>query len=239
MRGTVEKLQRALETLKLGLVTIKRDGDAWVVIALGYFAKHKRLEDALRSVLRQAAKGGKPDPDPRQLSLTDRDNGSKVVSLSLPSFRNDWTIESAQDYLEALADDGVECPCCGQNVKLYRRKLYTTIARQLIMLWHARNNDADGWVHASQLNIVRSGGGDLAKARYWGLVEAADKRTREENSSGLWRITDRGIDFVERRWRARKYVLLYNGRVVGFDGEKITIVDALGDAFSYQELMRG
>jgi hypothetical protein len=203
-----------------------------------YSSKAKRLEDSVRGALRNAAAGGKERGDPRQLALGDTTTASPLT-LSLPPHRKAWTVGEAQDYCEAIAEEGAACPCCGQNVKLYRRKLYSTPARQLIMLYHARDNDCDGWLHIGELNAIISGGGDLAKLRHWRLVEAADERTPVENSAGLWRITDDGVAFVEMRRRVHKYVLLFDGRVIGFAGDEITIRDALGTAFDYAELLQG
>jgi hypothetical protein len=41
-------------------------------------------------------------------------------------------LDDAKAELEAKLDEGVECPCCGQLAKRYERKLYSTMARQLI-----------------------------------------------------------------------------------------------------------
>lgn len=241
-KGTVTVLQRALEALGLDALTAVREIDGYVVSVSKarerYSTKATRLEDSIRAALRKAAAGGKERGDPRQLSLGDATTASPL-SLSLPPHCCDWTVGDAQGYVESLAEEGAACPCCGQNVKLYRRKLYSTLARQLIMLYHARGNDADGWLHIGEINVFISGGGDLAKVRYWGLVEAADERTPVENSAGMWRITDRGVAFVECRLRVHKYVLLFDGRVIGFAGEEITIREALGSSFDYAELIRG
>jgi hypothetical protein len=241
-RGTVTALQRALDALGLDTLSTLREIDGWItsVGSAGerYSSKAKRLEDSVRAALRNAAAGGKQRGDPAQLSLADTTTAAPLT-LSLPPHRREWSIAEAQGYCESLADDGAACPCCGQNVKLYRRKLYATPARQLIILWQQRDNDAEGWTHIGKLNEIVSGGGDAAKLRYWGLVEAADERSRLENSSGMWRITERGEAFVCDRLRVRKYVLLFDGRVIGFDGDEIGVRDALGTAFDYAELLEG
>ena len=132
---------------------------------------------------------------------------------------------------------GTRCPCCGQMVKLYRRKMYAAVIRDLIGLYHRRH---DHFHHVSTFCYnKKSGGGDFAKLRYWGLIE---EKTEPGNpfkrKSGYWKITEIGIAFVENRAFCPQYVLVYNQRARYFEGENIDIEQALGEQFNYQELMR-
>jgi hypothetical protein len=44
---------------------------------------------------------------------------------------------------------------------------------------------------------------------------------------------------VKDRYRVQKYALVYDGRVLGFEGPEIGIIDALKTRFRYDELMLG
>jgi len=130
------------------------------------------------------------------------------------------------------------CPCCAQTVKCYRRALHAGMARQLIKLYLRGGQEAQQWVHVRDLYVLGSSG-DYAKLRFWGLVEPMDQRTRGENASGYWRITPDGIAFVRERCGVPGHVLVYNNEKRGEDRQvMITIRDALGDAFSYPDLMK-
>lgn len=156
------------------------------------------------------------------------------------------TVAQAKDVLRAGCADGVNCPACGQHVKVYERTITSAMAYGLILL---RRHDAryrGAWVHLEDylkaLDIPSSIRGDMGKLRHWKLTEVCSG-TREDGSKriGLHRITHSGIEFVERRLSVQKYARLYNNRCLGFKkgGGEITIDDALGKKFSYREVMQG
>lgn len=140
-------------------------------------------------------------------------------------------------WLEERLDQGTECPACGQHVQRYRRKLDSGMARVLIQMYQ-RQKAPDRWVHIPSLGTP---GGDPIKNRHWGLIEKRDE-VRDDGSprAGWWRLTDLGIRFVEGQVRIAKYAYLYSGICTGLDdSEMISITDALGTRFNYDELMRG
>ena len=87
----------------------------------------------------------------------------------------------------------------------------------------------------------RPTGGDEAKTRYWGLLEAMPDAKREDGSTrtGWWRLTGRGADFVRGDLLVPKHARIYDGRLLGLDDTAgvIGIRDALGSRFDYDELM--
>lgn len=146
------------------------------------------------------------------------------------------TLEEAQEWLRDRVDDGETCPCCTQFAKVYRRKLTGSIARVLIRMWHENPGD---WVF---LPALRTRGQDEAIAKHWGLIEPFPDAKREDGSSrvGWWRLTGLGVSFVRNNVRLPKYARIYNGRLLGLDdAETVSIVDALGSQFNYDELMQG
>jgi len=78
---------------------------------------------------------------------------------------------------------------------------------------------------------------DWTLLKYWGLLEPCDGKMMDGSSNGFYYITKDGIDFVNSRAFLNKYVILFNKKFLGFDGDIINIEDALGDKFNYRELM--
>jgi hypothetical protein len=97
---------------------------------------------------------------------------------------------------------------------------------------------AQKWLPAS----VRASwhGGDWSKLRHWGLIESKpDERADGSTRVGFYRITDLGRQFVEREVKVPKYAYIYAQTFMGLDLPYITIDEALGTKFSYDELMTG
>jgi len=116
--------------------------------------------------------------------------------------------------------------------------MYGANCRALIALHHAVTEEKP-WHHIATFQAMNAGGGDFAKARYWGLVaEQPNEKDETKRTSGIWTITDKGRAFVLGRLKIQKYALIFDSRCHGFDGELIDIVEALGVNFNYQELMQ-
>ena len=157
------------------------------------------------------------------------------------------TLEEAKAWLRSHFKKGATCPCCGQFVKLYKRSLNSSMAVALLLIHkHYMRNPGDGFIHvpsylSSCVSTATVRGGDWAKLQYWGLIES-DKEKREDGSkrSGYWKITPSGTAFVLGDIRVAKYVYLYNSKPTGMQcHEDVSIYEALGKKFNYQELMRG
>ena len=160
-----------------------------------------------------------------------------MKNLKLPYDPKKTTVQVAEDWVMNNAAEGVECPCCGQTAKLYRRKLYSSMAYALILINGANvPEDCDGWLHVPNLlnghgTVAR--GGDFAKLVHWGLLEGSEK------ASGHYRITTKGRDFVQCRIVVPEAVFIYDGQCIGDDQDKmVTISEVLGKRFDYEELMK-
>jgi hypothetical protein len=151
------------------------------------------------------------------------------------------TLKEAKDWLRARLDKGERCPCCQQLAKMYERKLYSSLAAALIYFY--RNFDHSKFHHKSELlknkNLATTfGGGDFAKLSLWGLIEEKPKgATEDKRTSGYWKITQKGVDFVLRKSQLPSHVRIYDGRIFGFKGSHVSIVDCLKEKYSYEELM--
>jgi hypothetical protein len=102
-----------------------------------------------------------------------------------------------------------------------------------------------GWQHVPTLlseQIVgpTTRGGDWSKLIFWGFIEPKPvKREDGSDRAGWWRITDHGIAFVSGAIRVPAAVFLYNQVFYGFDSKTVSVQEALGKKFRYDELMAG
>lgn len=151
------------------------------------------------------------------------------------NFSPQASLAQVRNWLLSKADDGAECPVCKQYVKVYRRKITSSMAYALIEMYRAGGKD---WVHlASVLTGARA---DEAKLAYWGLIEEEKILRPDGGRAGYWRVTDLGELFLRGNLKLPKYARVYNKRVLGLDAtEQATIRDALGTKFDYSELMAG
>lgn len=155
------------------------------------------------------------------------------------AFTDGETLGAARRWLrEQARADGASCPCCGQFVKVYRRSLNAPIAVALIRAHRYRGGDP--W----HLPTLFGASGDIAKARYWGLIEPASDELREDGSprNGWWQITDTGGAWVQGMTGLWRYAFVFDGNLLQFDrsdpaGPTWRVQQALGKKFNYAELM--
>lgn len=154
------------------------------------------------------------------------------------------SLAEASRWVTDNAPAGAICPCCNQVAKVYRRKLNRAMAYSLICLYRLSGEaDEAGFIDVPRalakhnlVSVLRSR--EYQKLRYWGLVEAKGEKRDDGGKVGKYRITETGRLFVIGNLALPRHVLLYNGAVLEIDRtEKITIREALGDKFNYDELM--
>ena len=146
----------------------------------------------------------------------------------------DKTLAQAKAELRQGWEGGVSCPCCGQFVKKYARKLTTSMAVGLISLYRQSAKGAVA-VHIKKIEMLN--GGEFAQLRRWGLIREVKNEDTSKRTSGLWLITSKGIDFVEGNIQVPRYCDTYNGKTLGFSDEQTDIHQALGSKFNYREMM--
>lgn len=156
------------------------------------------------------------------------------------------SVDEAKHDLRRRLSDGEEMPCpvCGQFCKMYRRNLNSAMAMVLVyMERYFRHPGADHWLHIeNHLKGIKDAPpalrGDFPKLRHWGLIEMKDG-AREDSSKrvGYYRITAKGVDFVKGKIRVPKHIFMYDNEVLSFGTEDTDIREALGERFSFAELM--
>lgn len=166
--------------------------------------------------------------------------------------RWDSTLRELRDYIRERwrESDGVECPCCSQRVKLYRRTinrgqaemlvaLATETVRRRVQLEHYP------WIHVEH-EIIETGKGparcrDWPLLRFWGLIEpkAGDDAETRRNP-GMWRLTPAGLWAVEhpKRPLLAEFVEVYNNAKRGESPEKRSLAQALRRPFDFEEVRR-
>jgi len=154
------------------------------------------------------------------------------------------TLTEAKQYLHDNWIEGVECPCCGQNVKLYKRSIHPSMAYALIKFYGYSCKYGFGKYYFLQAAVGEKANmiADFSKLRHWGLVVHKNEM-REDGSrrNGYFMITTKEIDFVNKNLKVPKYVYLYNNIEVNNKdtGGLVGIEDCLGSKFNYSDLTVG
>ena len=159
------------------------------------------------------------------------------------------TLVEAKKWLRARFAQGATCPACNQFVKLYKRKFNKSMAYVLLLMEsHFMGDVVDEWLHVPSYiaemvsdNPRRAAAvrGDWAKLKFWGLIEEKpDVRADGSPRVGYWKLTPLGRQFARRQVKVPSHVYIYNGEALQRTVEEmITIDDALGTEFSYDEIM--
>jgi len=156
--------------------------------------------------------------------------------------------EDIREYVMAGRHEskGVICPSCDRLAKVYHYSLNSGQARCLVGMYYLTKkfNPEDGWIHitkafAQELNLNAN---TLAYTRlsFWGMLEPArENPDPTKNASGLWRLTDKGTQFVEGRITVPRSVIIYSNTLLGVSDDTTDIETAVDNKFNYQELMGG
>lgn len=151
--------------------------------------------------------------------------------------------QKKQKFFEELETRvGMECPCCEQHAQIYDRKINTGMVQALVQLYRLTLKGNE-WSHFDDITKGK-GKRDFTVLRFWGMIQAMPKGTKDRHgkakkSSGFWRITEGGVDFIFARCKAPRVAVIYNDSVREFSPEFTTISQAVGSPFDYLELMDG
>jgi len=142
-----------------------------------------------------------------------------LVSLCARCHENYHTPPSAallHDQIMAQANDkGAECPVCKRNVKFRKRNfnssmtMCATICLAISRLKHVVEND--GWFHLThefENRRLNANTIEYARLTVFGLIEKSE-------SSGFYRLTELGAEFVENRASIPSWVVMYNTQALG------------------------
>jgi hypothetical protein len=128
-------------------------------------------------------------------------------------------------------EPGVDCPCCGQLCKLYKRPLHWGPAWALVQyyLWN-RTHPGVPCPHVSW-QMTR----DHGFLKHWDL---AVPYVGDDLPHGHWCITDKGILFVENRsMRVPAAAWVFNDTCFGYIDRDVSLANALSKKFDLDELL--
>ncbi len=158
-----------------------------------------------------------------------------VVEGSPQIFTHSMTVRDAQQLLARESKHGATCPVCLRPAKIYRRKLNSGMARSVILMYAKAGH---GWLHVSSYPDISSR--EEGKLAHWGLVEESSRKRADGGRGGWWRVTEHGAAFARGEVKVRSHILTtYNKGFLGYSGDLISIEQALGEKFDYEELMNG
>jgi hypothetical protein len=146
-------------------------------------------------------------------------------------------LKAREKWRICIEGDGTHCPVCDRWGRIYGRNINRTMAYSLLWLLSA-SSDEENWVdvpNTAPRSIVRSN--QLPTLRWWGLVERLDSDDPTFKHSGMWKVSQKGIDFAHSRIRVPHKVFTYNGEVEAFSMNEVFISECFQDNFDYQEVM--
>jgi hypothetical protein len=157
------------------------------------------------------------------------------------------SLQDAQLWVKNQLANGVQCPCCAQYARIYKRKLHGSMVAALILIynWFKQHPNATS-LHIPSF-LAQQGrpfggqfaGGDVVKLRFWGLIERVVPDQTKRGWVGRYRITPLGRRFVEGKQEVPRYVFLYNQVLLRSSTETTNIRAVLDGKFSYTSLMNG
>ena len=164
----------------------------------------------------------------------------------VPDPGEESSLKEAKAWLRQRLDKGVACPCCTRLAKVYKRGLSSGKAVALIQLYKITQAQSppNGWLHVSREMLaagMNANSMEYSKLQHWKLLEpypaTSDRKDPERLGAGYWRLTPRGILFVQEKCKVPKYILVYDQRCIGYEDPRIDIREARSTKFNYQELM--
>tara|TARA_R110002020_G_scaffold257294_2_gene470939 strand:+ start:85 stop:660 length:576 start_codon:yes stop_codon:yes gene_type:complete len=140
----------------------------------------------------------------------------------------------------------ISCECCGGPIKCYKRKLTSTAAAIMCFLYSTNYRPGQKqydlpWTHKRKIPREFVHGGEIAQLKHWNLMEEKLNDDSGKRTSGIWRLTQRGVVFVRGGCKVPSHIFVQSPRnkLLGFEETKTDIETALGNRFNYEELMQG
>lgn len=146
------------------------------------------------------------------------------------------SLAEEQERIRENLDKGTTCRACHQNAKRYKRKMSCNQAIGLVNLYRLslRGENSQHIENLGDRHVFC----DFQKLRYWGVVTPVKNDDPKKRSSGMWKITEKGIQFVKGEITLPEAAYTYNGQCHGYSENHIHIWDAFKNKFDYEELMK-
>jgi hypothetical protein len=158
--------------------------------------------------------------------------------MTVEALSHSDTIGQSREWLHENREEGVSCPSCEQYVKVYRRKISSSIAEVLIAMYSESQRSGEDFIHVPSLKAKNSR--EVSKLVWWGFVEEQKALREDGGRAGYWRVTEAGEKWLKNITTAPKYAVTYNNTLLEMtEDEQVSIIDALGTKFNYNDLMSG
>jgi len=136
-----------------------------------------------------------------------------------------------------------QCPTCKQQVRINKDKQTDSSTKNLLNLYYLTKTQPENkWFPSSKFCKGRNGAGRFAALRHHGIISEMKPNQNNTNdgqkrNSGLWTLTDKGIQYCEGKITIPKYILTFNRQFIGTEGDQMHITDFLDETFNYNEIM--
>lgn len=144
--------------------------------------------------------------------------------------------QARKEYRQTIKGDGGRCPCCRRWGKINGYQITSTQVRG--MIWMLKRFRRNQWVELAKAPkwVLRSK--SMATLHHWNLLENKSKKDDEDKrSSGFWRLTQTGRNYLRCHITLPKYAFVFDNTLVKFSKEHVDVIQSLGKKFSYEELM--
>lgn len=141
--------------------------------------------------------------------------------------------------IKAVCENGTYCTHCGRWAQKYRKVLGEPVAKFLIKLYVAQQHHDRYYTTRELYPGDNKASTEGVIARFWGLIDVADTHNSGNAPVGSYHLTDLGRRFVMGVEHVKSHAYTYNSEFLGLDGHLISIRDALGKKFNYDDLMAG
>jgi hypothetical protein len=178
--------------------------------------------------------GGKCFKHNRPLVKVDEDPFGLFASPAPPA-RDESRLLLSEASLELMRKNPEVCECCGNVKAVYRRPLQPVMA--FYCQWAARHHGT-AWVKRKDLPMAVRDNGNFTKLPHWGLMETAQNEDATKTSSGVYRLTERGVQFGLGRIKVPAVVYEGPGKVyLGEVARQLGLTDALrGETFDIRTI---
>jgi hypothetical protein len=135
----------------------------------------------------------------------------------------------ADDY---TCSEVVRCECCNQRMVAYTYNLRLACVRALQNLTLLTKSGGE-FIHTTQ--FVPVGLHVVSQLVHWGLAEQSSDYVPEKKTSGLYRPTEGGEQFIGGAVGVPARLVQYMGEIIAFCG-KIVTIDECRARFDYRDI---
>ena len=119
--------------------------------------------------------------------------------------------------------NGEICPYCFRKIKVNATKLSKPHVIALVNMYRKGQGQ---YHHYDDVQI--RGNNSMSKMRYFGLISKKQNEDPTTNSSGMYRLTHKGIEFIHGNISVPEKVYTYNDTILGFTEAHVAIESIAG-----------